>query len=109
MKVEELERVRQSEMIKEKELHRLQDMYAEEIRKHTEDLAKARKAESDLAMMQHLALTKQQQVAYAYMESPVKTDSPKKRTPKKVSPKKTKAKRSPKSPKRLSPKKPGRH
>jgi len=25
-------------MVKEKELHRLQDLYAEEIRKHTEDL-----------------------------------------------------------------------
>jgi len=51
MKVEELEKCRQSESVKEKELHRLQDMYAEEIRKHTEDLSKVRKAESDLAMM----------------------------------------------------------
>jgi len=51
MKVEELERVRQSEMVKEKELHRLQDLYAEEIRKHTEDLNKVRKAESDLSTL----------------------------------------------------------
>lgn len=51
MKVEELEKCRQSEMVKEKELHRLQDMYAEEIRKHTEDLAKVRKAEADIAML----------------------------------------------------------
>eukprot|EP00668_Euglena_longa_P006911 GGOE01008252.1.p1 GENE.GGOE01008252.1~~GGOE01008252.1.p1 ORF type:complete len:449 (-),score=106.83 GGOE01008252.1:186-1502(-) len=51
MKVEELEKVRQSELVKEKELHRLQDMYAEEIRKHTEDLARVRKAEADLAAL----------------------------------------------------------
>lgn len=50
-KVEELEKCRQSEMVKEKELHRLQDMYAEEIRKHTEDLARVRKAEADLSMI----------------------------------------------------------
>lgn len=51
MKVEELEKCRQAEMVKEKELHRLQDMYAEEIRKHTEDLSRVRKAEADLALM----------------------------------------------------------
>jgi hypothetical protein len=50
-KQDELERTRQAEHVKEKELHRLQDMYAEEVRKHTEDLSKVRKAEADVALM----------------------------------------------------------
>lgn len=43
---------KQSEMVKEKELHRLQDMYAEEIRKHTEDTAKVQKVQDELNTLQ---------------------------------------------------------
>lgn len=99
-KVEELEKCRQSEMVKEKELHRLQDMYAEEIRKHTEDLARVRKAEADLQMIrqaeaERLRVAQQEQEraaasALAQLEAMRQAELAKPKTPKKKKKKGTK-------------------
>ena len=47
-KNKELNRYRQSEQAEEHRLHRLQDIYADEIRKHSEDSAKAAQLAKDM-------------------------------------------------------------